>query len=255
MYAEERRQQIIQHAREHGRVQVSWAAEAFDVTPETIRRDLEALDRSGLLRRVHGGAMPSELLGPVDLALAERDAVAAAEKERIARAALALWPAGEGATVVLDAGSTTARLAALVPAEATTTVFTSSLPVASLLSSRTGCAVEILGGRVKGLTQACVGPAALTALSRLRVDVCFLGTNGVSASHGLSTPDVEEAALKRAMAASARRTVVLADHTKLGAESTSSFAGLDDVDVLVTDAISPTHRAVCSERGIEVVVA
>ena len=95
------------------------------------------------------------------------------------------------------------------------------------------------GGQVRGLTQAAVGPEALEALALLRVDVAVLGTNGLSAHHGLSTPDADEATVKRAMVRAARRVVALADASKIGQEHMVSFARLDDVDLLVTDAEPP----------------
>lgn len=255
VYAEERRRLLVQLARSEGRVQVSTAATRFGVTAETIRRDLEVLDRHGVLHRVHGGAMPSDFMPLGDLALVDRENDATAEKERIARAAAHLLPHHPFASILIDAGTTTARLAALVPAETHLTVFTNSLPVAASLSSRTSAQVELLGGRVKGTTQACVGGNTLAWLGRLRVDVAFLGTNGISAGHGLSTPDTEEGLVKGQMVRSAHRVVVLADSRKFGAESATSFASLDDVDVLVTEAITPAQQACCTQRGIEVVVA
>jgi len=255
VYAEERRGLLVHLARSEGRVQVSRAAAHFDVTPETIRRDLEVLDRQGVLRRVHGGAMPAECLPVGDLSLGERELAAGPEKESIARAALALLPDQPQASVLIDAGTTTGRLAALVPHDTRLAVFTNSLPIAATLSSRTSADVQLLGGRVRGVTQACVGGNTLAALARLRVDVAFVGTNGVADEHGLSTPDSEEAAVKAQMVRSARRVVVLADSRKLGAEAATSFAALDDVDVLVTDAATPQQLTRCTERGIEVVIA
>lgn len=255
MYAEERRRLLVEIARSDGRVQVSSAAERFDVTPETIRRDLEVLDRSGVLRRVHGGAVPSDFLPLGDLALVDREQSASDEKDRIAVAARALLPQQPHASVLIDAGTTTSRLAGLVPANSTLTIFTNSLPIAATLSSRTTADVQLLGGQVKGITQACVGGNTVAWLSRLRVDVAFIGANGITTEHGLSTPDCAEAVVKEQMVRSARRVVLLADSRKLGAETATSFAPLDAVDVFVTDAISPHQHQVCTQRGIEVVVA
>src|SRR5690348_18361318 len=127
MYAEERQQEIVRRARAEGRVDVVALAETFGVTAETIRRDLTVLERSGVLRRVHGGAIPVERLG-FEPALAARDAVLQAEKDRIAKAALAELP--EEGSIVLDAGSTTARLAEMLPVDRTLTVLTNGLPIA-----------------------------------------------------------------------------------------------------------------------------
>lgn len=256
MYAEERRQALVALAHADGRVSVTEAAAQFEVTPETIRRDLETLDREGSLRRVHGGAIPSEfsLLG--DLNLNDRETKASLQKDRIAAAAAKWLPTKPSATMIMDAGTTTARLASLVPQGARFTCFTHSLPVAATLSTRTRVDVQFLGGRVRGVTQACVGPLALSVLGRLRVDIAFMGTNGVSVAHGLSTPDPDEAAVKSAMVKAAHTVVVLADSRKIGAETTTSFASLDAVSVLITDhGITPTQHRRLTERGIEVVIA
>jgi DeoR family fructose operon transcriptional repressor len=233
MYAEERQQWIVEHARAAGRVDVAAIADDLDVTTETIRRDLKALERHGLLRRVHGGAIPVERLG-FEPGLAARDAVLTGEKERIAKRALAELPA-EG-SVLLDAGTTTARLAEALPLDRELVVVTNGLPIAMSLSSRPNVTVLLVGGRVRGRTLAAVDSWALGALQDTYVDVAFLGTNGLSVERGLTTPDPGEAAVKRAMIASARRTVLLADHSKVGVDHLARFASVDDVDVIVTDS-------------------
>ena len=252
MYAEERRQALVAWTRGEGRVSVLDAAGRFDVTPETIRRDLEALDRGGVVRRVHGGAMPPEVFLLGDLALSERDVTAAPQKDRIAAAAARFAPSAP-ASVLLDAGTTTARLANLLPAALS--VHTDSVSIAATLSQR-GVDVRICGGQVRGLTQACVGAQAVADIARLKVDVAFVGTNGLTLSHGLSTPDAEESYVKAQIVRSAHRVVVLADSRKLGAEHAHSFAAVDDIDVLVTDDQAPeAFRQQLQPRGIEVVVA
>lgn len=233
MYAEERQQLIVDRARKAGRVDVGALAEQFDVTAETIRRDLTALERQGLLRRVHGGAIPIERLG-FEPALATRDATSSTEKDRIAKAALAELPT-EGA-ILLDAGTTTARLAEALPADRELTVVTNALPIAITLATRPHITVHLLGGRVRGRTMATVDAWAARLLADTFVDVAFMGANGISVERGLTTPDVAEAEVKRAMIASARRTVVLADHTKVGVDHFARFGAISDVDVLVTDS-------------------
>lgn len=240
MFAEERQQRIVERARAERRVDVSALAADFDVTTETIRRDLTALERQGVLRKVHGGAIPVERLG-FEPALAARDAVMTAEKERIAKAALAELPA-EGAAL-LDAGTTTARLAEIWPSDRELTVVTNALPIASTLASRPKTTVLMAGGKVRGRTMAAVDDWALRALADTYVDVAFVGTNGISADRGLTTPDTGEAAVKRAMIAAARRVVVLADHTKVGADCLARFGSLADVDVFITDSGLDTERA------------
>ena len=233
MYPEERHARIIEVARHAGRVEVGQLATELDVTPETVRRDLTSLERQGLLRRVHGGAIPIERLG-FEPPVGTRAEVLTAEKERIAKAALALLPP-EG-SILLDAGTTTARLAAALPEDRELTVVTNALDIAVTLAQQHNLTVLVLGGRVRSRTLAAVDVWALDALKDTFVDVAFLGTNGISAERGLTTPDPTEAAVKRAMIAASRRSVVLGDHTKVGTDHLIRFGDLDQIDTFVTDA-------------------
>ncbi|MER6563635.1 DeoR/GlpR family DNA-binding transcription regulator [Streptomyces sp. NPDC001027] len=253
MYAPERQQEILRLARDAGRVDVLSLAEEFQVTAETVRRDLKALDRAGLVRRVHGGAIP---VGRLDFEpdLAEREGTSIDEKDRIAKAALAELPA-EG-TMILDAGTTVARLAAALPLEAELTVVTHSLPIAARLADHPGMQLHLIGGRVRHRTRAAVDAWALRAYGEIRADVLFLAANGFSAEHGLTTPDLAEAAVKRAAVAAARRVVLLADSAKHGQEHFARFGDLGDVDLLITDSgLSDEDTAAVERGGPEVVRA
>ena len=255
MYAEERQQAMAQLVAQRGRLSVTLLAEEYDVTTETVRRDLSALERMGLVRRVHGGAVPASSLAAIESGLDTRDQAFTAEKERIAKAAMAFLPPA-GSTVLLDAGSTTNRFASLLPRDHRLTVVTHAVPVAARLAGSPQIELHLLPGRVRSTTQAAVGSDTVAALADLRVDVVFLGTNGISTEHGLSTPDRDEAATKRAMVASARQVVVLADASKVGTESPVRFARLDQVDVLVTDdGVPDEERDAIEQAGVEVVVA
>jgi len=232
VYAPERHQEILGLARAAGRVDVSTLAQTLDVTPETVRRDLSVLERQGLVRRVHGGAIPVERLG-FEPGVADRESHLAAEKTLIAKAALAEVP--DAGTVVLDAGTTTVRLAEQLPTDRELTVVTNSLPVAAVLAARPNITLHLVGGTLRGRTLAAVGPWAERALADIQADVVFLGANGLTPDRGLTTPDLGEAAVKRALAHAARRVVVLADHTKIGRSDFARVVGIDEVDVLVTD--------------------
>ncbi|HEX7659900.1 MAG TPA: DeoR/GlpR family DNA-binding transcription regulator [Pseudonocardiaceae bacterium] len=233
MYAEERQRVFLERARADGRVDVTQLAAEFSVTTETVRRDLTVLERHGLLRRVHGGAIPVERLG-FEPALAARDVVMTAEKDRIAKAALAEVPT-EGA-ILLDAGSTTGRLAEQLPADRELTVVTNSLTIALALSARPNLTLMMVGGRLRGRTLAAVDSWAVQALHESFVEVAFMAANGVSVERGLTTPDTAEAAVKRAAIAAARRTVLLADHTKVGNDHFARFGDIGDVDTFITDS-------------------
>jgi DeoR family fructose operon transcriptional repressor len=232
LYAPERHQQILETARAIGRVDVAGLARDLAVTPETVRRDLTALERRGVLRRVHGGAIPVERLG-MEPGVADRESHSAGQKERIALAALDELP--DGGSIILDAGTTTVRLAELLPLDRELTVVTHSIPVASILISRPNISLHLLGGVVRGRTLAAVGDWTRAQIADVFADVAFMGTNGISVERGLTTPDIAEASVKRALMDAARRTVVLADHTKFGREDFARVAPLSDVDTVITD--------------------
>ncbi|AJM78045.1 DeoR/GlpR family DNA-binding transcription regulator [Rathayibacter toxicus] len=233
MYAPERHQAILHRARSDGRVEVRDLAHCLAVTPETIRRDLTSLEKRGLLRRAHGGAIPVERLG-VEPEVATRETHLAAEKNRIATAALAELP--DAGSVAIDAGTTTVRVAELLPLDRRLTVITHSLPVAMALVSRPSIDLHLVGGHLRGVTQAAVGPWATAVISSVSVDVAFIGTNGVSRERGLTTPDLDEAVVKTTLIASARRVVVLADHSKFGRQDFGHVAPLSAVDTVITDS-------------------
>jgi DeoR family fructose operon transcriptional repressor len=232
MYAPERQQAILRIARANGRVDVLSLATEFDVTAETVRRDLKALDRAGLVRRVHGGAIPA---GQLDFEpdLAARESAATDEKERIAQAAVEELPAK--GSVVLDAGTTTSRLATAIPLDAALTVVTHALPTAARLADHPGIELHIVGGRVRHRTRAAVDAWALRNYGEINADVLFLATNGFSLDGGLTTPDLAEAAVKRTIMAAARRVILLADSTKVGQDHFARFGDLSHVDLLITD--------------------
>lgn len=253
MFAEERQQDMLARARRDGRVDVAELAQSFGVSLETVRRDLTVLEREGVLRRVHGGAVPAERLR-AEPALGVRAGTRTAEKERIAKAALGELT--DVTTVLLDAGTTTVLLADLLPTDRELLVVTNGLPIAQLLAGRSGLTVLMLGGRVRPRTLATVDTAAVDALADLHVDVAFLGTNGISLTRGLTTPDPAEAAVKRAMVRAARRAVVLADSTKVGEEHFARFAALSDVERVITDSeLDPRLVTALENAGPSVVTA
>jgi DeoR family fructose operon transcriptional repressor len=255
MYAEERQEAIAALVISRGRASVAELAKAYDVTTETVRRDLAVLDKAGVVRRVHGGAVPVRALHLVEPGVGERESTRADYKDAIAAAATEFFPLS-GASVLLDAGTTTARIAALVPTDRELIVVTNSVPIAARLAAFSSVSLQLLGGRVRGITQAAVGEQALRVLDTMRVDIAFIGTNAISARHGLSTPDSEEAAVKRAMVRCANYVVVAADSTKVGREDFVSFAPISSVDTLITDSeISDADRTMLTDEGVEVVIA
>ncbi|MDQ4501327.1 DeoR/GlpR family DNA-binding transcription regulator [Sinomonas sp. ASV322] len=263
MFAEERQRLVAARVAEAGRVSVTELAERFAVTTETVRRDLAALEQAGVLRRVHGGAVPADDVSTTETTLSERLVQHLPQKLLIAEAAAQLIATSRPGSVLLDAGSSTEALVDVLlrmrPSRsngAEQHIITNALPIADKLAASPAHAVHLLGGRIRGLTKAAVGPETIDAVERLRPDLAVIGTNGVDAAFGLSTPDTDEAAVKAAFVRAARRVVVLADGSKLGVETLVQFARLDQLDSLVTDADpEPDLAAALDKAGVEVVKA
>lgn len=253
MYAEERRQQIAELAQRDGRVVVADLADHFAVTRETVRRDLDELERAGVVRRVHGGAMATDRVR-VEAGVAERSVRMADQKRRIAKRTVELLP--RGGTVFLDAGTTTRAVAEAIPEGVELTVVTNSLGVAQALAVRPAITVRLVGGRLRTRTEALVGDWAVRTIEGLSFDLTIAATNGLTVERGLSTADPEEAAVKRAAIGAGQRVALVADHTKVGDEHFTTFATVDQLDLLVTDAdIDDDDVAAFTEAGVEVVPA
>jgi len=236
LFSDERQEAILAEISREGRVSVAALAERFAVVGETIRRDLAELERRGAIRRVHGGAIPAEKV-TFETPIEDRASRMTAEKERIAIAALTELPA-EG-SIFIEAGSTPSYLANALPPDRALTVVTNGGYIANALARHDNLTVLSVGGRVRPRSLACVDDWALDVLSRLHVDVAFLGTNGISAGGGLTTPDLAEAAVKRATLTIAARTVLLADHSKAGVVALARYGELDQIDLLITDTGLP----------------
>ena len=253
MYARERQRQILDSLTGSGRVAVAALAAQFEVTTETIRRDLDQLAERGLLDRVHGGAVARRTTA-VEPDLEARRITNLEAKRRLALAAARLLPADPHAAVLLDAGSTTGELLPHLSGRRGP-VITNAPAIAQGALVHTDLAVHVLPGRVRPATEAAVGSATVDAIRLLHPEIVFLGCNGLG-PEGFTTPDPDEAAVKSAMAASALRRVVLADSSKFGATHLVAFAALGDVDALVTDTEPPAElRTLLDEAGVEVITA
>jgi DeoR family fructose operon transcriptional repressor len=264
MYAVERQQRIEQILVEEGRVAVVDLARRFDVTTETVRRDLGVLEEAGSLVRVHGGAVAKDADSTSEPTVIERAGRHGAAKNAIAERALTALGPGFHGSVFIDAGTTTAavaaglseRLSAVQPSGRPIEAVTHSLTIAPALAATDDVSLTVIGGRIRGITAAAVGVETVNAIRRLRPDVAFIGTNGVSAEFGLSTPDPDEASVKSAIVQSARRVIVVADASKHDRELLVTFASLEDIDVLVTDAEPPAALgAALADAGVEVWIA
>ncbi|MEW2481457.1 DeoR/GlpR family DNA-binding transcription regulator [Mycobacterium sp. NPDC049093] len=239
MDSDTRQSRIVEFARSRGRVEVLTLADELDVAAETIRRDLKALAGRRLLKRVHGGAIPLETAA-FESTVEYRSQVDLAQKHRIAAAAAQLLHGAE--TVYLDEGFTP-RLIAEQLADQELTVVTSSLLAAEALAHSETVTVLMIGGRMRGRTLATVDHWAVERLNSLVIDIAFLGTNGITAEHGLTTPDPAVAAVKQTAVKVAQRCVLVAAHSKFGETSFCRFADVADFESIVTGAELPVEEA------------
>jgi DeoR/GlpR family transcriptional regulator of sugar metabolism len=232
--ARQRQERILEEVRLRGGARVSDLVELLSVSDMTVRRDIAALARRGLVARVHGGATAVSGRSTEEPGFEAKFSLQTGQKAAIARAAAAL--AAPGDSVAISAGTTTYAVALELRAVPDLTVVTNSIPVADLLHAqhRDDLRVLLTGG-TRTPSDALVGPLAVAALRSLHVDWLFLGVHGVDERAGLTTPNLVEAETNRALIASARRVAVTADSSKWGVVGLSSMARLDDVDVLVTD--------------------
>ena len=246
MLAEQRHFLILDSVERAGSASVQELAEKLEISESTIRRDLEKLDAQGRLVKVHGGATRLERASVTrDLAVMERSVMNAQQKDRIAAYAASL--VGPDDFVYIDAGTSTAAMVDHLM-ETDAIYVTDSVSLALRMVER-GLNVIVLGGELKGATQALVGPDALDSLARYNFSIGFWGTNGATIEQGFTTPDRSEAVVKRISMKHTNRRYVLADATKLGAVASVTFADFCDATIL-TDSV-PEAFSTC-ENVMEV---
>lgn len=236
VFQTERQAQILDRAMADGRVDVATLAKNLDVTTETIRRDLDQLQDQRLVRRVHGGAIPWESWR-FEPRLSVRDSHNPEQKRRIARRALEELPTD--GTILIDSGSTAAQVAGLLPRDRSLRVVTNSIPVVNALANYESVEVIVIGGLLKTDTMAMVDSGGVAELAGINVDLLFTSSDGFSVDRGFTTPYRDEVAIKQAMMASARRSLMLVDHEKLGKDFLHQISEISEVDAIVTGTEMP----------------
>jgi DeoR family transcriptional regulator of aga operon len=251
VFPEERRGEIMAVLRHQGRCLVAELARKLSVSEVTIRQDLDALAAEGLLRRTHGGALLVAKIG-LERPFQVEETSHRGEKERIAAAAVAQLSVGE--TVILDVGTTVTEAARkLVGCGRVPTVFTNGLNIAAILEADPSITTVVTGGTLRPQQHSLVNPFAEFILGRINADVAFLGANGVAADHGVTNVNVAEAEMKALFVKAARRRIVLADATKIGAVGLAKYADIREIDLLITDKSADREEVLSlRERGLEV---
>lgn len=235
MLAPERQSRILKELQQFEAIRVTDLAALLQVSEMTVRRDIEALDAKGLLRKIHGGATRLARFSAVEPGFASNADRQLDAKIAIAQRALTLVE--PGMTVALTGGTTTYQLAMLLNGIDGLTVVTNSLKAAEALyqlQPANGTKVIVTGGE-RTPSEALVGSVASAAIARLNTDICFMGIHGIDARRGLTSPNLVEAATNTAFVQAAARLVVLADHSKFNVRSLAAIAELSEVDTLITD--------------------
>jgi DeoR/GlpR family transcriptional regulator of sugar metabolism len=235
----QRRQAVLRRLTAVGEVGFAELAEEFGVSEMTIRRDVETLEGEGLARRVRGGAI-SVTSRSYEPPFGVRATTAAEAKAAIGVAAARL--VNDGDTIIIDVGTTTLELAKALHGRQGITVVTAALPVALELGNEPAIRVVVTGGQVRAGELSLTGGMAEDAFTTMNCDVAFIGVAGVCVGPGLTEYNPDDARVKRAAIGAARRTIVLADESKLGKIAFATVAPLSSVDAMVTDA--PAGHAV-----------
>ena len=251
--APERRDIIRRLLRQDGAVRVSELASALGVSVETVRRDLEALEKAGLAQRTYGGAVSTQPGSP-ELPFARRQTERLEQKQRIARAALRLIRPGDN--VGMDASTTVLQMALAWPEGLQATVLTNSIPTAIELAKRPAVTVVCPGGIVRQAAWSFVGPLAEQTISSYHLDKVFMSCRGVSEERGPTESNELEVQVKRRMAQVAEQLILLADSSKLDTSGFVTIVPASAVHTLITDAeASPASLERFRKLGIQVIVA
>lgn len=254
--AHQRRLKIAQQVQDMGSVRVAELMRTFRVTDTSIRRDLGILEAQGRLRRIHGGAVASaRSQAPQSFQAKEREHPE--EKARIGAAGAALVYAGE--SILFDSGTTVLEVALHLPKNMVgptpLTVVTNSLPVIEELQAWNSIHLNLLGGILLPEFQATVGPQTISNLRRFQVDKAFIGCDGLTTSHGLTTPHMLIAEVGRVMAEVAREVIAVADSSKLGRVGFTPIVPLNAIHKLITNSGAPLQLIEeIRAAGIEVIV-
>ena len=231
MLTSQRKSLLLDMLRREGQVIAKRAAEEFSLSEDTIRRDLREMAAEGLLRRVHGGAMP---IAPDLPDFSARQVISSDVKRRLGAAAARLVKPGQ--MIFLDGGTSTAEIARALPSDFAFTVATHSPTIAAELEQHPTAEVILIGGRIYKHSMVAVGAAAMSQISLIRPDIFFLGVTAVHPNQGLSTGDMEEAAIKRHIASQAAETFVLVTEEKLDASSPCTIMPVSELAGMIVQS-------------------
>lgn len=245
-----RRRQILELARHTGNVTVDALAERLGVTPQTIRKDLNLLERRSMLSRVHGGAVVTS--GVDNIGYAERRLVAATSKSAIGAAAAALVP--DGASLFINIGTTTEAIAHHLKDHRALMVITNNLNVVDILADVPTIEVIAAGGRVRAHDRAVVGALAMDFIRGFKVDFALIGASAIDPDGAFLDFDIDEVHVSQTIIRNARQVILAADASKIGRPAPARIGDMQDLDFLVIDRLDdPTLAEACRTASVRVV--
>jgi DeoR family fructose operon transcriptional repressor len=252
MYAEERKQKILELIQLSGSMSTSELAKSVGASPITLRKDLAILESMGLLKRTHGGAMSKSLESRMELSFSEKTNFNLEEKVRIARRASEMIQVGD--SIILDAGTTTLQIAKHIKDKIDINVLTNSVYNLLELAESPGIEVSLTGGGLRKISRSLIGPLAISSLNSIRAGKLFLGATGVSIEKGLTSPNMIEAQTKSAMIRAADTVILVVDHSKFEKTALGKFGEIEEVQILITDEKAPSEVIErIKQKGIEVI--
>jgi len=252
MLIEERRQHILSLIQKNGRVLVDELSSALDLSKITIRKDLDYLQSKDLIVRTHGGALPAHAGALSDPTIQEKKELHHEEKVKIAKAAAAM--VSEGQCIILDSGTTTTEIARAILSFRNLTVITNALNIAADLA-RSDFEIIMIGGTLRKNSLSVVGPLAEDVLKEMHADIVFMGVDGFDIEIGLTTPNVLEARVNRAMAKAAQKVVAVCDSSKFNHRSLSLIVDTSSIDHVITDSkLGADDIKSIRDAGIEVTI-
>lgn len=232
LFAEERKQAILELLEENSKMTVQDLRDYFEVSAATIRNDLRELANAGLLTRTHGGAL-SNVKTSFELNSYQKGVKNLTQKQAIARRALEY--VDDGDTIAIDTGTTILEFAKLLSSKKRLTIIVNDIEIARCLEDETDAVIIFIGGHIRRNFHCTVGPVAVKSLSGLNVDKAFIATNGLTVKRGLTTPDINQAEIKRAMMDIAAEVNLLCDGSKIGNTAFAQISTIDRVNRLITD--------------------
>jgi DeoR family transcriptional regulator of aga operon len=252
MLIEERRQHILSLIQKNGRVLVGELSTDLDLSKITIRKDLDYLQSKDLIVRTHGGALPAHAGALSDPTIQEKKELHHEEKVKIAKAAAAM--VSEGQCIILDSGTTTTEIARAILSFRNLTVITNALNIAADLA-RSDFEIILIGGTLRKNSLSVVGPLAEDVLKEIHADIVFMGVDGFDIEIGLTTPNLLEARVNRAMVKAAQKVVAVCDSSKFNRRSLSLIIGTSSIDHVITDSkLGADNVQSIRDAGIEVTV-